>query len=93
MTRFYEGRTRPKAGRSSKAQWLPPTAGLRDWRTQLPTDDVERIEAAAGGLIASLGYGNRFDRCAPAVRARVAEVRETFTRQVRADGRVVPRNW
>jgi hypothetical protein len=93
MTRFYEGRTRPKPGRSSKAQWLPPTAGLRDWRTQLPTTDVERIEAAAGDLIRSFGYETRFDRCTPAARGRVAEVRETFTRHLLAHGRVLPEDW
>jgi hypothetical protein len=94
MTRFYEGRTRqPKPGRSSKAQWLPPTTGLRDWQTQLPTGDVERIEAAAGDLIRKLGYATRFDRCSPAAHDRLAEVRETFTGHLRADGRVVPRDW
>jgi hypothetical protein len=93
MTRFYEGRTRRKPGRSSKAQWLPPTAGLRDWRTQLPIGDVERVEAAAGDLIRSLGYATRFDHCTPGARARVAEVRETFTRHLRACGRVLPRDW
>jgi hypothetical protein len=93
MTRFYEGRTRPKPGRSSKAQWLPPTAGLRDWRTQLPIGDVERIEAAAGDLIHSLGYATRFDHCSSAARGRVAEIRETFTGHLRAHGRVLPRDW
>jgi hypothetical protein len=94
MTRFYEGRTRqPKPGRSSKAQWLPPTTGLRDWQTQLPTGDVERIEAAAGDLIRKLGYATRFDRCSPAAHDRLAEVRETFTGHLRADGRIVPRDW
>jgi hypothetical protein len=93
MTRFHEGRTRRKPGRSSKAQWLPPTAGLRDWRTQLPDGDVERIEVVAGDLIRDLGYATWFDRCTEATRARVAEVRETFTRHLRARGRVPPRDW
>jgi hypothetical protein len=93
MTRFYEGRTRRESGLDSKEQWLPPTAGLRDWRTQLPTTDVERIEAAAGDLLHSLGYATRFDRCTPATRARVAEVRETFTRHLVARGRALPQDW
>ncbi len=93
MTRFHEGKTRRKAGRSSKAQWLPPTAGLRDWRTQLPTGDVERIEAVAGDLLRDLGYATRFDQCTTATSARVAEVRETFIRHLHARGRVPPRDW
>jgi hypothetical protein len=93
MTRFHEGKTRRKPGRSSKAQWLPPTAGLRDWRTQLAAGDVERIEAVAGDLLGDLGYATRFERCTAATRARVAELRETFTRQLHARGRVLPRGW
>jgi hypothetical protein len=93
MPRFYEGKTRRKSGRSSKAQWLPPTAGLRDWRTQLPSGDVERIEAVAGDLLRDLGYATRFDHCTLATRAWVAEVRETFTHHLRARGRVPPRDW
>ena len=93
MVRFHEGRTRREPGRSSKAQWLPPTVGLRDWRTQMPASDVERIEATAGGLLRDLGYATRFDHFQPATRRRVAEVRETFTRHLLAGGRALPRDW
>jgi hypothetical protein len=93
MTRFHEGKTRRKPGRSSKAQWLPPTAGLRDWRTDLPGGDGERIEAVAGDLLRDLGYPTRFDRFTGATRARVAELRETFTCNLLARGRVPPRDW
>jgi hypothetical protein len=93
MTRFHEGKTRRKPGRSSKAQWLPPIAGLRDWRTQLPIGDIERVEAVAGDLLRAHGYETRFDHCTPATLARVQEVRETFARHLRARGRVLPRDW
>jgi hypothetical protein len=93
MTRFHEGKTRRKPGRSSKAQWLPPTAGLRDWRTQLPIDHVERVEAVAGDLVRALGYETRFDDHTAAMLARVREVRETFAGHLRARGRVLPRDW
>jgi hypothetical protein len=93
MTRFHEGRTQREPGRSSKAQWLPPTAGLRDWRVELPVGDVERIEATAGDLIDGLGYATRFDHCSSAARGRVAEIRETFTGHLLAHGRVLPRDW
>jgi hypothetical protein len=93
MTRFYEGRTRSDPRLDSKEQWLPPTAGLRDWRTQLPTGDIERIEAATGALLRSLGYATRFDHYTPAARGRVEEVRETFTRHLLARGRALPQDW
>jgi hypothetical protein len=93
MTRFYEGRTRRDPGLDSKGQWLPPTAGLRDWRTQLPATDVEHIEAAVGDLLPTLGYATRFEQCTPAARDRVAELREVFTRHLLARGRSLPRDW
>jgi trimethylamine:corrinoid methyltransferase-like protein len=93
MTRFHEGRTRRKPGRSSKAQWLPPTAGLRDWRTQLSAEDVERIEVAVDDLLAELGYESRCDRCTPAARERVARIHEAFTAAALARDRVLPKGW
>jgi Sulfotransferase family len=80
MTRFYEGKTRVQPGLSSKKQWLPPTAGLRDWRTQLDAGAVERIEAAVGELLVSHGYRPRFEGYSSAARERVARVHETFAR-------------
>jgi hypothetical protein len=93
MTRFHEGRTRRKPGRSSKAQWLPPTAGLRDWRTQLSGGDVERVEAAVDDLLAELGYESQFDHRAPAAHDRVARVHEVFTAGALARDRVLPKGW
>jgi hypothetical protein len=93
MTRFYEGRTRREPGLDSKGQWLPPTAGLRDWRTQLPTTDVEHIEAAVGDLLHTLGYATRFEHCTPAARDRVVALRETFTHHLLARGRALPQDW
>lgn len=57
---YHRGRTRPKAGRSAKNAWLPPTPGLRDWRTQMPSRDVELFEALAGDLLDELGYERAF---------------------------------
>ncbi len=39
-----------------KSLLLPPTAGLRDWRTQMPPEDVQLFELEAGSLLAQLGY-------------------------------------
>ena len=64
---YHRGRSRPKAGRSAKKAWLPPTPGLRDWRTQMPSRDVELFEALAGDLLEELGYERVFPRIAPGV--------------------------
>lgn len=93
MLAFHEGRTRRKPGRSSKAQWLPPTAGLRDWRSQLPEEETARIELAVGGLLATLGYGTTSTAGSPALRRDVERVRVAFTAGALAQARALPRDW
>jgi hypothetical protein len=93
MVRFHEGRTRVKAGRSSKAQWLPPTAGLRDWQAQLDAHEIARIEAAVGGLLVDAGYRARYGCPDIGVRERVAHVRDLFTDNALARDRTLPRDW
>lgn len=36
---------------------LPPTKGLRDWRTQMSRDDLSRFELVAGEALERAGYG------------------------------------
>jgi hypothetical protein len=49
----------------------PPTAGLRDWRTQLSAGDVAGFEEVAGDLLRRLGYdtGRRASTVSGALRA------------------------
>jgi sulfotransferase family protein len=63
MLRYYEERTRHEPGLSAKKAWLPPTPGLRDWRTQMATDHVIEFESAAGDALEELGY----ERAQPAI--------------------------
>ncbi len=56
MLRFYEGRNGSTPNKTADPAWRPITAGLRDWRTQMPPADVERFEAVVGGLLDELGY-------------------------------------
>ena len=56
MLRFHEGRRRFDPGLSAKHAWLPPTPGLRDWRTQMSRDQVEEFEDAAGDALDAFGY-------------------------------------
>jgi hypothetical protein len=50
----------------------PPTAGLRDWRTQMPPAEVAAFEAVAGDLLDELGYERGAPPPSPALRARAA---------------------
>lgn len=61
MAMYYEGKMRPKPGKSAKAAWLPPTQGLRDWRTSLSDRDVELFEVLAGELLSDVGYERAVD--------------------------------
>jgi hypothetical protein len=56
MVAFHEGKTRREPGLSAKKAWLPPTPGLRDWRTQVSERDAQLFEALAGDLLSELGY-------------------------------------
>src|SRR2546426_6079816 len=62
MLRYYE-RTKPflpgqvGGGRKRDGRLhLPPTKGLRDWRRQMPKQDVAAFELIAGDLLQQLGY-------------------------------------
>jgi len=93
MQNYHVGRAWPKPGRSSKAQWLPPTPGLRDWATQLAAHHIAAIEVAVGELLGDFGYAPGGSPAAPALLAHVDEVRSTFTANLRADDRPLPRSW
>lgn len=67
MLAYHEGRTR--AGRSAKSAWLPPTRGVRAWRSQMARRDVELIDALAGDLLDELGYQRGGDGCSAAIAA------------------------
>jgi Sulfotransferase family len=41
---------------------LPPTTGLRDWRTDMSRGNVEMFEALAGDQLSELGYERAFHR-------------------------------
>jgi hypothetical protein len=56
MLRFHEAPAASDPGLETKRAHLPVTRGLRDWSAQLPREDNERFEAAAGVLLEELGY-------------------------------------
>jgi hypothetical protein len=92
MVTFHEGKTSYKPGRSAKASWLPPTQGLRDWRTQMPERDRELFEALAGDVLATLGYEPGAERISRHVNAVAERCRRWWEknmppRQPKADRR------
>lgn len=93
MLRFHEGRTRTKPGLSAKKAWLPITAGLRDWRSQMSTEDVERFEAVAGDLLDELGYPLAAPRPTAEAVEHAARMRSLFSDDVSARGWRLPQRW
>lgn len=79
MVRHHEGR--------------PPTPGLRKWRTQMPPEEVERFEAAAGELLDELGCPRAFPRIDASARRHAATMRESFTDAMREQSARLPRRW
>jgi hypothetical protein len=96
MLRFHEGRKRTVPPSDAKLAWLPPTEGdskfrlrpitpgLRDWRSQMSQEVVDRFEAAAGGLLDELGYPRAFPLPRPESLENVLRIRELFALDPRA---------
>lgn len=93
MLRFHEGRTRTGPGLSAKAAWLPVTPGLRSWETQMPADEVERFEAAAGPLLSELGYPRAVPAPPDGAVERADRLRSEFAESLRSRKRPVPAGW
>jgi hypothetical protein len=88
MLRFHEGRTKSGPGMDAKQAWLPITLGLRDWRSQMTAEDVERFEAAAGDILDELGYHRAYGRPSPGAAQQAARVRDLFVRSARPGDRL-----
>ena len=56
MLNYHVGKMNAQPGLSAKKAWLPPTTGLRNWRTEMPERDLLLFEALAGNLLSILGY-------------------------------------
>jgi hypothetical protein len=82
MLRFHEGRERSGTGLDAKKAWRPVTEGLRDWTSEMPAADVERFEAAVGGLLDDLGYERAFPSPSSEAIERASETRRRFVREL-----------
>jgi hypothetical protein len=93
MLTFHEGRERDDPNLSAKRAWRPITAGLRDWRTEMGEEDLERFEAAAGDLLDELGYPRAVPQPSRAALERAARVRKSFVSDTRSRGQRLPQYW
>jgi Sulfotransferase family len=85
MLRFHEGKTRSDPGFSTNRSWLPPTPGVRDWRSQMPSEDLEQFEAAAGDLLDDLDYPRAFTQPSPEALECARKARRLFTDRPRQE--------
>ncbi|HEX5914904.1 MAG TPA: sulfotransferase, partial [Rubrobacter sp.] len=74
-------------------KWRPIVTGLRDWRTQMPAQDLERFEAAAGELLEALGYPRAVPDPPEDMMENTSRIRNSFRRDVLARGWRLPRGW
>jgi len=88
MANFYVGKTRSKTTLSAKSAWLPPTPGLRDWRTSMPERDLVCFEALAGDLLEQLGYVRAVPSIPKKELVRASQLRQRFAEESRTASRV-----
>jgi hypothetical protein len=69
---------KPRPGLDAKHARLPPTPGLRDWRSQMQPEHVRRFEAVAGDLLEELGYPRAFPELSTPQRDEVRRLREAW---------------
>jgi hypothetical protein len=81
MLRFHEGRTAENPGRDAKHDWMPITPGLRDWRSQMPSEVVEGFEAVVGDVLNDLGYPRAVPHPNHEILRHAAAIRERFPKK------------
>ena len=82
MVDFHRGKTRKSSsGLSAKKAWLPLTPGLRNWRSELPSDEIAKFEALCGDLLSRCGYDRHID----SIDRAALDHAERFRRRFAAD--------
>ena len=90
--KFHERLPDPRFHHKQK-KWRPIVTGLRDWRTQMPVQDLERSEAAAGELLEELGYPRAVPEPPGEMMENTARIRKSFRQDVLAHRWRLPKGW
>jgi hypothetical protein len=90
MVRFHED---PPRSDQIDHPWTPVTTGLRDWRRQLPAEDIERFEAAAGPLLEELSYAPGSRLPGPDKFEHAKRLRALLAQDARPQGYELPAGW
>ena len=93
MLRFHECLPDPRFYDGKQMKWRPIVTGLRDWKAEMPAEDLERFEAVAGDLLQELGYERAFPFPSSRALEHAARTRETFSRDVQERGARLPERW
>jgi hypothetical protein len=93
MLRLYESRSQEGDAGDEKHPWQPITAGLRDWRVQMPPQDVELFEATTGDLLDELGYPRASPAPRPEVLHYASEARGRCAQEAQSHRYAVPASW
>ncbi|HKF55883.1 MAG TPA: sulfotransferase, partial [Blastocatellia bacterium] len=94
MLRFHERRRRAAPPSDAKQAWLssegesefrlrPITPGLRDWRSQMTEEDVEKFEVSTGELLNELAYPRVFPHSRPERLQHASRIRDLFVLDLR----------
>lgn len=79
MTHFHEGKATTAPRGSAKQQWLPATKGLRDWRTQMATEEQQLFDLLAGDALQLFDYPSVCDEPVAEVRQRATAALEWWS--------------
>jgi Sulfotransferase family len=93
MLRFDERRDGTHLDIERAHPSFPITRGLRDWRSQMTAEEVERFEAAAGDLLDELGYTRAYLRLSPQALEHASKMHNLFTQDLHSNGGQLPERW
>ena len=90
MLRFHESRNGDGNGgdRAADPAWRPITPGLRDWRSQMSAENIERFEAVVGALLDELGYPRAVPYPRPEAVEQASRIRGLLALDHKTVGRV-----
>jgi hypothetical protein len=90
MSEFHVGRTRADPTLSSKERWLPPTRGLRDWRTRMAPEDLQLFEVLVGGVLRARGYELGAQKIDASIRSRADRCLDWWRTNIEHDDMQLP---